>query len=395
MATSKTCVDCNGADASHFNLWLDTVTDAITLNIPFYKTRAYRFLMRAAESILGRFGHLSFFFGRALGIATLSNDIDKAVSNRSKLFWKEALRRDIQMRQMMLFGKPTDMFVFRYAGKTHFFQSLPMAPEAAALRMDDKVVFKEMMAREGLPVPKSFSARTFGDARKTLKQIGIACVKPRTGSNGRHTYPNVKTEEELREAFASVKQISAYASVEEYLEGNLCRATCVDGELIGFLESAYPTVTGDGISTISELVRAGNAQKKDGIGDMELSHSVRGFLKRKGYLPDSVISAGVTVPLTYSAGRTVGGSNREHGRTVHPSFIEPIERAAKLTGLHIVGFDLIIPDPMQSTESQRWGFIESNSLPWIDLHATPYYGEPIDLSPAVWDLWLSKVTKVA
>ncbi|MDB4992121.1 MAG: cyanophycin synthetase [Parcubacteria group bacterium] len=393
MATTKPCVACNGADASHFTLWLDTVTDALTLSIPFYRTRPYRFLMSVAESLLGGLGRITFLFGRALGIASLSDDVEKAVSNRSKLLWKEAQRRDIQMQQMMLFGKPTDMFVLRHAGKRHFFQSLPLAPEASALRMDDKVLFKEMMLRERLPVPKNFSARTLKQAREALKEIEVACVKPRTGSNGRHTYPNVKTDEELREAFESVKQISAYASVEEYLEGNVCRATCVDSKLIGFLESAYPTIIGDGTSTISELIFAGNAQKKEGIGDMELSHAVLGFIKRKGYTPDSILPEGTVLPLTYSAGRSLGGSNREHGRTIHPSFIEPIERAAKLTGLHIVGFDLIVPDPMQPADSQHWGFIESNSLPWIDLHATPYYGEPVDLSPAVWDLWLTKVIK--
>jgi hypothetical protein len=118
-----------------------------------------------------------------------------------------------------------------------------------------------------------------------------------------------------------------------------------------------------------------------------LGDSISGYIKRRGYEPDSVLARGERLQLSYRGGRSVASTNREHGRTIHPSFIPPIEQAAMLTELPVVGFDIIIPDPMKAADAQRWGFIEANSLPWIDLHANPYYGEPIDLSVAVWDMW--------
>jgi len=384
------CAACGSAPASHLSLWLGTVADAATLRLPMHQLPFYAPLMRIAEKVVDALGELAYIIGRALHLVTLSSDTATAASTRSQLLWKEALRRGISMRQVLLLGLPTDIFRVQHGRASDSFRSLPLTPEAAALRMDDKVLFKKTMEAAGLPVPKSYGVSRLSQAKEALQSVRIACVKPRTGSNGRHTYPNVRTEEDLVEAFAGVKQISAFVTVEEYLDGNLCRATCVNGTLIGFLESAYPTITGDGVSAIEELVVVANAAKLDAVDDIELDSVNESFIARQGYSRTSILPLGTTLALSYRGGTGAGGSNREHGRNIHPSFIPLIEKAARSTGLHVVGFDLIIPDAQQPQDTQRWGFIEANSLPWIDLHAHPYYGEPIDLSAAVWDLWQSQ-----
>ncbi len=189
-----------------------------------------------------------------------------------------------------------------------------------------------------------------------------------------------------------MRQIAPYASVEEHLEGNLCRATCVDGKLIGFLESEHPHITGDGVKNILELVTTANSAKLEGTEDLILGPSVLGYIKRRGFTPESVLKPGEKLQLTYRGGRSVASTNREHGRNIHPSFIPLMEKASVVTGLPVVGFDVIIPDPMREESQQKWGFIEANSLPWIDLHAMPYFGEPQDLSGPVWDMWEQKFT---
>lgn len=393
MATSSRqyCAACGPAQASHLTLWIDNFTDAISHRVPMHRIPFYGILLGITNVVVSLLGQMSFFAGRSVRAVTLSDDTDTAVSNRSKLLWEEAKRRGIEMRQVMLFNKPTDTFRVRFQGRTEFLTSLPLSPEMRALSMDDKVLFKEAMAAAGLPVPKSFGVSSLAAARKAHAEIGISCVKPRTGSNGRHTYPNVRTDQELVDAYNGVRMIGPYVTVEEFIEGNLCRATCVGGKMIGFLESAYPTIIGDGTSTIAELIETANSARLEGVDPMVLDDVNDGFIKRRGYTRESVLPEGTQLALTYRGGTGAGGSNREHGRSIHPGFIPIIEKATVVTGLHIVGFDIIIPDPQRSPDEQKWGFIESNSLPWIDLHATPYYGEPIDLSSAVWDLWQERV----
>jgi cyanophycin synthetase len=72
---------------------------------------------------------------------------------------------------------------------------------------------------------------------------------------------------------------------------------------------------------------------------------------------------------------------------IHPSFIPFFEKAALVTGLSIAGFDSIIPDPTMDAYSQKWGIIECNTLPFIDLHYYALEGKPRNIAGMVWDLW--------
>jgi hypothetical protein len=374
-------------------LWIDNLTDAlafhaVTPSFPFYTV-----LTNADVALFGCIGRVLAWIGTPLGFVSFVSDTEKALSDRSRLLWEEARRRKIEMELVCVFGTPTDIFRIRHRGKTSYFKSLPLPVLARALRMDDKVLFKKKMKEAGLPVPESRSVWKFSQVRGALRTLGTVCIKPRTGSNGRHTYPFVRTEEEARDAFTQVRAISPFASVEEHLEGNLCRATCVGGVLLGFLESSHPQLVGNGVLTVAELVEELNAHRPSGTDEIVVDASIRGYIRRRGYDLDSVVPQGISFQISYRGGRSAASTNREYGRNIHPSFIRPIEEAAVLTELPVVGFDLIIPDPLKPADTQRWGFIEANSLPWIDLHANPYYGERHDLSAAVWDMWEARFAK--
>lgn len=390
MKKNSYCEACGFAQASHSALWLANSSDVLAIHMGWLRNAPFlRFFAAIGEHVINVASYALFHIGKAMGALTLGDDVSRARSDRSKFLWEEARRRSISMRQLILFGEPTDTFEISISGKRDFFQSIPVPQSLVTetIDMDDKVAFKKLMRAHDIPVPMSYSVRSLRKAKEALAELGRVCIKPQSGSNGRHTYPFVTTEQDLEVALRSAKQICAFASVEEHLEGNLCRATCVDGTMVGFLESYYPTVTGDGVSTVAMLVAKANEQKHEAVSDMVLTPEMERYIGRRGYARDSVLPEGTSLPLSYRAGRALGGGNRERGRAIHPSFIPLIEKAATLTKLPVVGFDIIIPNPLQSSESQRWGFVEANSLPWIDLHHTPLYGEPIDLSPAVWDLW--------
>ena len=389
---SKYCDECGAVQTSHAALWFDNATDALAFGIITPALPFYDWFMKADGALLGVLGRFFVSIGAPLGFATFSSDTSKAISNRSRLLWEEAGRRGIHMELLCVFGRTTDIFRIQHKGITSYFKSLPLKVDTNALRMDDKVLFKEKMRKAKLPVPQSRSVWLLKEALRTLHEFGTVCIKPRTGSNGRHTYPFVRTEADAIRAFKSVKQISLFASVEEHLEGNLCRATCVGGTLLGFLQSSHPHIEGDGVSTVTELVARLNNERKEGTQEILLATSIAGYIHRRGYQLDSIVPKGERLQISYRGGRSVASTNREYGRTIHPSFIGLIEKAARETELPVVGFDLIIPDPLAYADSQRWGFIEANSLPWIDLHATPYYGEPYDLSAAVWDMWEAHFT---
>ena len=390
MKEKELCTACGMAPISHSALWLSNSGDIFALNfVQFRDTGIVRFLSGIGEWVINKVSGVLFRLGLLVKAFTLHDDMEKVTSARARVIWTEAKRRGIPIQQVYVFGSPIDLYRVSVHGKTYLVDSIPVPPkkQKEALHIDDKISFKKLMREAGIPTPQSYSAGTYAMAKNMHAKMGIVCVKPRSGSNGLHTYPHIRDQRDLWDAFKSAQQLCYFVSVEEHLEGNVCRATCIDGKLVGFLESAYPTVVGDGRSTIAKLIEKANAKKPEGVGDIVMTSLHHDYIDRRGYSVERVLPKGESLPLTYRAGGSSGGRHTERGRAIHESFIPIIEQAAVLTELPVVGFDLIIPDPLQSADSQKWGFIEANSLPWINLHHEPLMGEPVNIAEKVWDLW--------
>lgn len=347
-------------------------------------------LRRLSDPLYERFEPLIFRFLAALPGSRFSSDPTKAKTYRSQVVWEEAIRRNIRMEQLVMFGAYTDMYRAHIADRWHYFISLPTPPHmpnGGEDWMDDKYHFKAALAEAGIPVPRIESVTRLTDAMRILPSFGAVVVKPRAGSRGRHTTVHVSTKEELARAFSCAQALCRYVAIEEYLEGPVCRATVVNGRLAGFFEAHPPRIVGDGVSTISELVERANASKHERVQNIVLNDEHLAFISRHGFTPESVLPEGRALALTHRTGRLFGGYTRELLGKEHPKLRAFAEQAAGVIGAPIVGFDLIIPNPERDPDGQRWGFIEANSLPYIDLHYLPLEGAPSNVAAAVWNLW--------
>ena len=329
---------------------------------------------------------------QAFGVVRWGDDVSKALTYRSQVIWEEARRRGIPMQQAFFFGLPTDIYRATLRKKWIHFKSIPIPPNVsqdAYVWIDDKFLLKRVLREAHVPVPESVSTATRASARAAFERIKIpVAVKPRAGSRGRHTTVNVCTIEDLERAFKSARRLCRFVSIERYLEGSVCRATLVQGKLVGFFQADPPRVIGDGSSTLAELVAGQNAHKHERIGNIALNAEHEAFLHRQGLTMNSVPEKGRIVPLSHRTGRLFGGETRELLDTVHPTLRAHLERAARVVvGAPVVGFDLIIKDPTADPDAEEWGVIEANSLPFIDLHYLPLYGTPSNPAAAVWDMW--------
>ena len=102
---------------------------------------------------------------------------------------------------------------------------------------------------------------------------------------------------------------------------------------------------------------------------------------------DAVPTKGRFVALNQKVGRGQGGSNTEMLPKVHPENVKLFEKLAKVLGDPLVGVDFIMQDVEKPwTEQKLCGAIECNSLPFLDLHHMPLYGDALDPSSALWDI---------
>lgn len=351
-----------------------------------------------ATSLFGRFfnwltdlvlyGMLHTF--RLVGLVRFYADRKKCTIARASVLWEDAERRGIAMEGAEFMGRPIDFYRAKVRGKTLYFNGLPrpkMTDNRALVWMDDKAILKTRLLEAGLPTPQGGGFSDFEKARAFFSTASKpVIVKPRLGSRGRHTTTFIYTEDQLREAFTIAKQLCHWVVVEEHLVGSVYRATMINGRLRGVLGGDPPRVTGDSVKTIAELVTAKNTLKVPPVKDIPITSVTLDFLARRGYTLETVLPAGVTIDMTEKIGVSYGGSSYEITDETHPAIKETLEAAAKVVGDPLLGFDFIIADVAKDPVGQKWGIIECNGVPFINLHHMPLIGKTNNVAQYVWDM---------
>lgn len=327
-----------------------------------------------------------------LGLGRLSDDISLARTFRSRVIWEEAKKRGIGMKQLILFGKPMDQYRTIKDGKAVYFDSLPIQQKYLNVKdnWDDKFLLKEELRKNNVPVPASvqFSALFPANFKKIFYKLNPPVIlKPRTGSRGRHTVTNIKTSEEFERAVRIARQIGISLVAEEHLAGDVCRATFVGGKIMGFYRGSVPFVVGDGERTVRELIMEKDEKRPERVEKILINDEMENFILRSGFKMTDVVPLGMRLSLTHRTGRFFGGMTREMLDELHPSFLPILKRAAETVNLPVIGFDCIVPDPTQDAAAQKWGIIECNTLPFIDLHYYALEGTPKNIAGAIWDMW--------
>jgi D-alanine-D-alanine ligase-like ATP-grasp enzyme len=387
MTLMSECPYCGPEPVSHWMLWTN---EAISMPMhPFDRLGSGSFVHQAWD--IGSPWLAKLFFGlmRLIGLSSYNTDLAAIYSPRAKVLWEEAERRGIPIRSIRFLGKELDIYEAKVNGHWMLFNGLPrrMARRGDALWwMDDKAILKKRLAAAHIPVPRGGAAMSLRSGLKTFNRIDKpVIVKPRFGSRGRHTLTFLKTETEFTQAFKIAKQLCPWVIVEEHLEGDVYRGTVIGGKLVGVLGGAPPRVTGDGFSTIQELINKKDSERTKGVGMVRMTPHTHEFLARLGFTTQSILPLGQTIDLTEKIGVRYGGSSEEL-ENYHPKIKLVLEDAARVLKNPILGFDFIVADITKDPSQQKWGIIECNSMPFINLHYDPLVGATNNVAKDVWDL---------
>ncbi len=337
----------------------------------------------------------SFFqFLHGLGWVTVLSEPDEHTMLAQRTLYEEGKQRGIKVEEVRLFGTPHNVFLATMPdGKVIAYEGIPLpgVMRDQAPWMDNKAAMKKHFRRAGFPIARGAAAMTLGKARNIFSQLDSpVIVKPYAGSGSRHTTLHVQNEAELTRAFTVATQVAPVALVEEELQGDVYRATCVNGTLVATLRRDPPTVVGDGIHTVTERIEEENKHpKRQGpyFGPITLNADAVKELRYQNLLPDSIPAIGQRVRLHQKINWSVGGTTTDVTDEVHPETRALFEEAAQMLCAPIVGFDFIIEDIARSWKEQsRCGFIEANSMPFFDNHHLPFSGKPRNVAALIWDL---------
>ena len=250
----------------------------------------------------------------------------------------------------------------------------------------DKDLTKELISSAGVPVPEGREVDDADDAWEAAEDIGVpVCVKPTDGNHGRGVFIDLTTRDEVARAYAIAVDEGSGVLVERSIPGIEHRLLVVGGKLVAANRSDLITVTGDGKSTVQELIDSQvNTDPRRGTTELHplsfirIDTAARIELERQGLTGDGVPAEGREVLIQRNANHAFDCTDE-----VHPETAEQAALAARVVGLDIAGVDLVCQDISQPLAGQGGAIVEVNAGPSLLMHIKPGIGQPRPVGQAI------------
>jgi D-alanine-D-alanine ligase-like ATP-grasp enzyme len=333
-----------------------------------------------------------------------SSPASDALHPRSGIFFDEAKARGLDIVAANILGKRyTDDFRFSWNGKRYYYEAIPMTMFPNSIEMDNKFLAKSLLIANGFPVAKGKLFTDTDEAFAFGKSVGYPLVvKPNNGSLSNHVTCYIKTDEDFREAMCVAQEYSPAFIVEQAIVGNVYRGTVVGRKHVFVSQRDRANVVGDGTHTVQELLNIKNADEKRAaafttnasVHQVPVDEIALAYLASQNQSLEYVPGAGEKVYL-YSNRKYVpdrGNDIINCTAVTHPENIEMFLDIAKMLDTELVGIDFIVADITKPHKEQQAAVLETNSLPFIDMHQFPSHGEGDPVAKLTWDLLLERLT---
>ncbi|HET9112456.1 MAG TPA: cyanophycin synthetase [Burkholderiales bacterium] len=250
----------------------------------------------------------------------------------------------------------------------------------------DKSLTKQLLKNCGIPIPDGYSVTSAAMAWEAAEELGLpVVVKPCAGNHGRAVFTNLCTREEIEAAYEVAVGEDSGVIVERFIHGLEHRLLVIGDKLIAAARGEIAAVTGDGVSTVRQLVDLQlNTDPRRGYSENHPLNPIRidsaGVLElgRQGYTADSVPDAGAGVIV-----QRIGNVAYDVTDQVHPDTAETVVLAARVIGLDIAGIDLVAEDIAQPLSAQNGAVVEVNAGPGLLMHLKPAQGMPRPVGHAI------------
>lgn len=303
----------------------------------------------------------------------------------------EAIRRNIpvtrlddQSLYMLGYGRNQQLFRATVMGTTS-----NLAVESVAC----KWFTKNLLDKAGISVPKGKIIYEKPELEDALDEIPFPWViKPTDGNHGRGITANIRSREQVLKAANQAWKISDKILVEEYVEGLDYRFLVINYKLVAVAKRTPASVTGNGKSTIRELIAAANDHPDRGTGHekiltkIKIDYHTKSLLKEAGLSLDDVLPYGKELLLKKTANLSTGGTSTDVTDDVHPYNVFLSERIARLFKLDVCGIDIMAKDVSKPIQKGNGAVIEVNAGPGFRMHTHPSKGKARDVAKPLLDM---------
>jgi cyanophycin synthetase len=309
----------------------------------------------------------------------------------TKAIFAEAREHNIPVRRL---GEGS-LLQLGYGKQMRFIEaSLPDRTSCIAVDLaKNKCLAKKLLREHLIPVPEGDIARSEDDAVALAKRIGYpVVVKPLDANQGKGVSANLKDEKAVRAAYCLASYYGEEILIEKYVQGRDYRLLVVGDQVAAAAERKPPSVEGDGVHSIAELVDMENQNTNRGVGHskpltrISLDSISEDYLYRSGLEIDDIPSCGEHICLRENGNLSTGGSARDCTAEIHPLNAALAVKAAKAIGLDVAGIDVVMDDISKPLTSDNGGIIEINAAPGLRMHLYPMEGKGQNVAAHIIDL---------
>jgi len=255
----------------------------------------------------------------------------------------------------------------------------------------DKEGTKQILRDSGVPVPRGTTIRSPKYLEDAIAEVGgfPIVIKPLNGNHGRGITIDVRTVKEAITAFDMAQEVSEEVIIERFHTGRDHRVLVINGKFVAVAERVPANVTGDGVSTISQLIEITNQDPRRGDGHdnvltrIEIDRTSLDILARQGFTLESVPPKGQICYLKATANLSTGGVSVDRTDEIHPENIWLAERVARIIGLDIAGIDVVTEDISLPVRETDGAIVEVNAAPGFRMHTAPSIGTPRNVAAPV------------
>ncbi len=252
----------------------------------------------------------------------------------------------------------------------------------------DKDLTKSLLKACGVPVPEGQVVDSPEAAWEAAQDIGLpVVVKPSDGNHARGVTLDLRKREDIEAAWHVAEPEGSEVMVERFIPGDEHRLLIVGGKLAAAARGELVTITGNGRSTVAELIDSQlNSDPRRGFEeeypldliDPRAMVAVQLELKRQELDADAVPANGRQVVVQRNGNVAVDCTDE-----VHPEVAYIAALAAKVVGLDIAGIDLVAQDISKPLHAQGGAIVEVNAGPGLLMHLKPAVGAPRPVGQAI------------
>lgn len=228
----------------------------------------------------------------------------------------------------------------------------------------NKYITNNILRSAGIPVPKQFIVTNEQQAIDAFNKLGHhVVVKPLATDFGTAVHPDLKSAQEVTEAFNDAKRYGNVL-VESHIPGDHHRIMILLGKHTSSRKQLPAHVIGNGFDTVKHLVDSANQHRqKNGWALIPLDNESQMLLTRQQLSWESVPAQNQRVNLRLQGNLSTGGTMEIVTDNIHPENIYMAQRAAAIMHIDIAGIDFITTDISRPYYENNGQICEINVTP--------------------------------